>query len=95
MKIGSFKFFPLNFKPCFIINIYSGTHTLWSCHDKIQKIMFVCFLKILPDWHWEEDRNTILVMASELKELVAQMLQYLCKFDCQFRVSINILKQNM
>lgn len=31
--------------------------------------MFI-FLKILPDWHWEENRNTILVMASELKELV-------------------------
>jgi hypothetical protein len=31
--------------------------------------MFIFFL-ILPDWYWEENRNTILVMASELKKLV-------------------------
>lgn len=70
MKIGSFKFFPLSLRPCLITIIYSETHT----HSGVVMIKYrqLClfFLKILPDWHWEENRNTILVMASELKELV-------------------------
>lgn len=71
MKIGSFKFSSLNFKSC-LINIYSETYTLSGVVmiKYRQLCLFIYFFKNLPDWYWEENRNTILIMASELKKLV-------------------------